>query len=427
MDINADQRRANEIKRVLDVIAAKMSIPLYLVFILTDYLYTPHLFLLFASIRIAIIGCTLLIRSKVNSVNTLKGIQKLAILLVAVNSIPITIMIWIIGDLATPYYAGLNLVALGAISFIPLGKRYLLYMVVLIYGPFLIGAPFLNYNRFTLIEFLISLFFIVGTIVISVVINYFNEIIRQKEYEALRQLHDKVNQIQIQKSEIDEKNKSLIKIGELAAQVAHDIRSPVTALDAVFQTLGNEIDPKKKSLIKNAAKRINDIANNLVSNYRENLTQDLSALKIDRAVTLNSLIDDIVEEKRLSLDSNHKITLKSPESISIPPKLESSEFQRVISNLINNSIEALDKAQGIVDIELFKKESTIKIVIRDNGKGISKELISKVFEKGISGKSKGAGLGLSHAKEYIESIGGSIAIDSIPTKETHITIQLKDG
>jgi len=237
-------------------------------------------------------------------------------------------------------------------------------------------------------------------------------------------LESKILRIQKQQVEIEEKNRSLIKIGELATQVAHDIRSPVTALEAVSKMLSEEVDPKKKKLIENAAKRINDIANNLVSNYRENLTRDLSSLKIDRIVNLNTLIEDIVEEKKLSLDSKHKITFRAPESIDVPDKISSVEFQRVISNLINNSIEAFDKEHGIVDIKLYKKDSSITITIRDNGKGILPDQILKVFEKGISGKPKGAGLGLSHAKECLESFGAKISIDSNVGKNTEVTIQL---
>jgi signal transduction histidine kinase len=238
----------------------------------------------------------------------------------------------------------------------------------------------------------------------------------------LKKLKTSLQQLEIKQDQIEGKNRSLIKIGELATQVAHDIRSPVIALEAISQMLGNEVDPKKKQLIENAAKRINDIANNLVSEYRVNLTKDLSSIKIDRTINLNSLIEDIVEEKKLSLDPKHKIIVRALENIVVPKNLNSTEFQRVISNLINNSIEAFDKENGIVDIELYRKENKIKLTIRDNGKGISSEEISTVFKKGTSGKEKGAGLGLSHAKEYIESLNGSITLESVPGQETKITI-----
>jgi signal transduction histidine kinase len=240
-------------------------------------------------------------------------------------------------------------------------------------------------------------------------------------------LRNKIDEIYLQQVQIDDKNNSLIKIGELATQVAHDIRSPVTALQAVSQMLGDEIDPKKKKLIENAAKRINDIANNLVSEYKENLTKDLSSMIIDRTINLNSLIEDVIEEKKLSLDINHRLNLKAPESIAPPQKFDSVEFQRVISNLINNSIESFDKANGIVDVELCIINNQIRITIRDNGRGIPDNEIFKVFEKGVSTKSKGLGLGLGHAKEYIESTGGSIDIASTLGKETMVSIFMNIG
>lgn len=238
------------------------------------------------------------------------------------------------------------------------------------------------------------------------------------------ELNLKIAQLVEKQNQIDEKNKSLIKIGELATQVAHDIRSPVTALEAVTQMIGEEIDPRKKRLIENAAKRINAIANNLVAEYREKLTQDLSHVEINRMIDLNSLIEDIVEEKRLSLDSKHQVTVAAPESISVPNNVNPIEFQRVISNLINNSIEAMDKSSGLISVELRREGARVKITVRDNGKGISSDQITKIFNKGVSGKAQGAGLGLAHAKQFIESAGGSISVESVPMQETTISILL---
>lgn len=248
-------------------------------------------------------------------------------------------------------------------------------------------------------------------------------IIKRRVY-LLQTVTENFKQLTLKQGQIEEKNRSLIKIGELATQVAHDIRSPVTALEAVSQILGDEIDPRKKRLIENAAKRVNEIANNLVSEYRENLTKDLSAINIGRTISLNSLIEDIVEEKKLSLDHKHQITFKAVETISLPSHLDSTEFQRVISNLLNNAIEAFNKEHGIIDIQLYRKNEKIQITIRDNGVGIPEEQITNVFKQGVSGKAKGAGLGLTHAKQYIESIGGHIALESIPNNQTTIAIEI---
>jgi signal transduction histidine kinase len=212
--------------------------------------------------------------------------------------------------------------------------------------------------------------------------------------------------------QIELKNKSLTRIGELAAQVAHDNRSPVAALKAVSETM-EEADPKKKQLIVKAATRINGIADYLVSEYRTNITADVSAKAVERALYLNEVIQEIIEEKKSILKDSAIIEFKTTEKIKVPDALNLVEFKRVLSNLLNNSVEAFDKEQNKITIELKSIGTSIEIRITDNGKGIPQEYIQKIFDKGVSlGKAQGTGLGLAHAKNYIESIGGSIHIES---------------
>lgn len=76
--------------------------------------------------------------------------------------------------------------------------------------------------------------------------------------------------------------------------------------------------------------------------------------------------------------------------------------------------------KGIVEIELFESENMAVIQIIDQGKGIKRDLLDKVFYKGFSTKQRGNGLGLYHAKTEIENIGGRLVISNDPT-----TIQIK--
>lgn len=225
MSLIEENRRLEEIKKVLAVITAKMSIPLYLVFLITDYLYAPHLFVEFAAIRALIIGLTLIVRIHCKKISSLKSSLNIALTLVAINSIPITTMIWMIGDAATPYYAGLNLVALGAISFIPWTKKYLLYVVSLIYAPFLVTAPLFLSGKTEWIEFLINSFFVVGTITISLVISHFNELIRKQEFEAQLMLAE---EIKSRDRVIQEKSEEAIKMSNLTKQFSPQVVHAIT-------------------------------------------------------------------------------------------------------------------------------------------------------------------------------------------------------
>jgi signal transduction histidine kinase len=179
-------------------------------------------------------------------------------------------------------------------------------------------------------------------------------------------------------------------------QMAHDIRSPLFALQVILQTPGEFSDTKRNLLIK-AVQRLQDIADGILV---EN--------KIIKETDLTLLINDIVNEKQISFP-NYKIEFHSPQSLFI--ECDSTEIKRIISNLINNSIEAYDANFGKITVSLIQVDGTIQILIKDNGKGIPLSLIPHIF--GAShGKKTGYGLGLSHAKSYIESIGGSIDITS---------------
>ncbi len=225
MESGIEQRRLDEIKDVLVVITSKMSVPLYLAFLITDYLYVPHLFGIFAFLRVCIIGLTLYIRHRAMKLKNLEEAQTIALALVLINSIPITLMIWLIGDVATPYYAGLNLVAIAGISFIPWTRNYLFLVIGLIYGPFLLIAPFLGLGSVNSVEFLMNIFFIVATTVISVVINYFNEIIRKQEIQAQMLLAAEIKSRDVV---IQEKTVEAVKIANLTKQFSPQVVHAIT-------------------------------------------------------------------------------------------------------------------------------------------------------------------------------------------------------
>lgn len=107
-------------------------------------------------------------------------------------------------------------------------------------------------------------------------------------------------------------------------------------------------------------------------------------------------------------------------------KVNPAEFKRLISNLINNAIEALPKKTGIVKIDLKAKlDKTVVILIEDNGAGIPKDLLSKIGFRGATfNKSGGSGLGLFGAKELIQQWGGELTIESQEARGTKVCVSL---
>jgi hypothetical protein len=102
------------------------------------------------------------------------------------------------------------------------------------------------------------------------------------------------------------------------------------------------------------------------------------------------------------------------------------EFARVLSNLINNAVEAIESC-GLVHITVSSLEPDfVELTICDTGKGIPTHVLPRLMQRGAThGKVGGSGLGLDHARECLESWGGRLSIASKPGQGTTVTLQLK--
>jgi len=215
---------------------------------------------------------------------------------------------------------------------------------------------------------------------------------------------------------------------EVSAQVAHDIRSPLAALNTALKDL-KEFPEQKRILIRNATRRISDIANNLLVKYKvkenENITK-AGKQKDLKAELVSSLLDSLISEKRIQItEKTINISLEPGNNThSCFVNLEPEKFKRVISNLINNSYEAIE-AKGVIQVILTKQYSDLIIEITDNGKGIPEEILLKIKQGRINSSKKGGfGLGISSAIQNIKNWNGSYDIQSKEGKGTTFTIKL---
>ncbi len=208
-------------------------------------------------------------------------------------------------------------------------------------------------------------------------------------------------------------------VSDMAAQVAHDIRSPLAALSAAAK--GLDLAADQRTLIDGALGRMQGIAADLLQRYRA----PGAAKTRPETCALAGLIAQVLAEKCIqhkdkagvNIEFNNNAALASA---AVDPK----ELQRIISNLVNNSIEAL-AGPGTVSVNLAASDKTVSIEIRDDGKGIPPGILARLGQKGEThGKAGGTGLGLYHARTSVESWGGSLKIESKPGKGTAVTISL---
>ncbi len=215
-------------------------------------------------------------------------------------------------------------------------------------------------------------------------------------------------------------NESKILLGELAARVAHDIRSPLNTINAVTTSLKN-IPENSEKLLKGAIQRIRDIANGIGDQNKQILAQEMSrtvghvAIESEtETALLFPILESIVSEKRTQHQGKSlEIELDiSPAGYSLFAKINELELRRTLANLIENAVEAVS-SEGRVHIGLSQNYDSVLIDIKDNGKGIPRDLLSRIGEKGFSfGKENGSGLGVYYAKETVRSWGGRLEITS---------------
>ncbi|MCD6047070.1 MAG: sensor histidine kinase [Gammaproteobacteria bacterium] len=216
-------------------------------------------------------------------------------------------------------------------------------------------------------------------------------------------------------------------LGQIATQVAHDIRSPLLVLKRILNDLPS-LPEKKRIDTRNAMQRVTDIANNLLSQYKQDKNyNDLELNLSSEPVAI--MLESIVSEKRIQVaDLGVEITLEVlPNAYDAFVQVDIAGFKRALSNLMNNAIEAVKDKEGRVTLALRKSDSSIVIDIKDNGCGIPKDKLLSVLEEGVSfGKKEGSGLGLPYAVSKISEWHGDYSLTSEPGEGTQFEIILPE-
>jgi two-component system sensor histidine kinase HydH len=219
-------------------------------------------------------------------------------------------------------------------------------------------------------------------------------------------------------SKVENKSKELVKserlatIGTMASRVAHDLKNPLTIMHTYAEMLTPEILSKLESKDKEKWLRM------------QNSIFDMNRIIED---VLDFARTTEIKKKRSSFLSILKLAMNHVKSsygvvINLPEKdfrinCDSRKIEGVLSNIVNNAVQALD-GQGEVDIEVSSDSENLIIQIKDSGPGISDENLEKIFEPMFTTKTTGTGLGLVICKSIVEQHGGNIAVSNKPTTFT---------
>jgi len=231
-------------------------------------------------------------------------------------------------------------------------------------------------------------------------------------------------------SMIDELEESAVKLAtgereqawrEMAKQVAHEIKNPLTPMRLTVQSFQRNFDPKDPNVIM----KLNEYSETLIhqidtmsaiasafSNFAKMPAQQNEILNVPKTVKLAL---DIFNENYIEFTS---------EKEEILVKFDRTQLIRVITNLVKNATQALqDVKDPKILVEVEEEEEWVKVAVQDNGAGISEENKDKVFEPKFTTKSSGMGLGLAMVKNIVETYGGSINFTSTKNKGTIFTVR----
>jgi len=212
---------------------------------------------------------------------------------------------------------------------------------------------------------------------------------------------------------------------EMAKQVAHEIKNPLTPMKMYIQHLEKAIKQKPEDAQFIAKK----ISKTLLEQV-ENLTQIANSFgnfaelpkSSNEKIELNSVVEVVhnLFRKRDDMD----IKLSEPID-TIFVYADKNQLIRILNNLVKNATEAIPKDRiGKIHLHLYKKENKAIIKVTDNGMGIPPEMKDKVFQPKFTTKDSGSGLGLAIALNMIESMNGRLYFDSIENEGTSFIIEL---
>ncbi|RIA08297.1 phospho-acceptor domain-containing protein [Flavobacteriaceae bacterium MAR_2010_72] len=221
-------------------------------------------------------------------------------------------------------------------------------------------------------------------------------------------------------SMIDELEESAVKLAtgereqawrEMAKQVAHEIKNPLTPMRLSVQSFQRKFDPEDPNIVQ----KVDEYSKTLIQQI-DTMSSIASAfsnfakMPAQQNETLN-----VVKIVKLALDifNEDYITFIADEE-EIIAKFDRTQLIRVVTNLIKNGIQAIpnEAENPKIVVSVISENGDVKITIADNGVGISEENSAKVFEPKFTTKSSGMGLGLAMVKNIVETYNGSITFTS---------------
>ena len=263
----------------------------------------------------------------------------------------------------------------------------------------------------------------IASIVIAIVLAFYSIATFNKENKA-KQAADKQaeqfrEQLEARVNELAKLNTELLELrsiekfavtGRISRTIAHEVRNPLTNINLATEHLRSDIQPGAETemlldMITRNSSRINELINDLLNSTKA------AQLHFNR-VNINDILDQSLGFAQDRIDLK-KIKVLKNYSPDLPPVLADIEKLNIaFLNIIVNAVEAIESDDGILTINTENKNGRCVVTISDNGKGMSKESLSKLFEPYFTTKENGTGLGLTNTQNIILSHQANIYAES---------------
>ena len=226
-------------------------------------------------------------------------------------------------------------------------------------------------------------------------------------------------------SMIDELEESAVQLArsereqawrEMAKQVAHEIKNPLTPMRLTVQNFQRKFNPEDENI------------HSKLDEYSKTLIQQIDTMSSIASAFSNFAKMPAQQNETLNVVNIVKLALEifnedyivfTSEKEEIIAKLDRTQLIRVVTNLVKNAIQAMpEKKTPKIDINVSTNNGNVVITVSDNGSGVSEENIDKVFEPKFTTKTSGMGLGLAMVKNIVETYKGTITFKTEKDKGT---------
>ena len=209
---------------------------------------------------------------------------------------------------------------------------------------------------------------------------------------------------------------------EMAKQVAHEIKNPLTPMRLTVQSFERRFDPldeKAKEKLKEYSQTLIqqiDVMSSIASAF-----SDFAKMPTQKKEQI-----EIISVVKFALDVFTEEYIKyCPKEAELYANLDKTQLIRIITNLVKNAIQATDKVENpLIEVTVLSENNSLKITVSDNGKGISDDVKDLIFEPKFTTKTSGMGLGLAMIKNIIEAYDGVISFTSKEEIGTVFTVIL---